>query len=110
MALSLVAKAGVDLTIKKTKNTTTEEIHKLNIDNEDKENVKDFANLGSIINLSRDCGQDIKIKLRRIRKDHQEQRCVIAKITHIVSITPCGWGSWLMKKADGEKNIISNMV
>lgn len=104
MALSLVAKAGLELNIKKTKITTTEEIHNSNLDNEDKEIVKDFVYRGSTTNLSGDCGHDIKIKLRRIRIDHPEQRCVIAKITHIVPTTPCGWGSWPTKTADGGKN------
>lgn len=39
------AKAGLHLNIKKTKITTTEEMHNFNIDNEDIEIVKDFAYL-----------------------------------------------------------------
>lgn len=108
MALSLVAKAGLKLKIKKTKITTTKEVHNLNIDHEDKEVVKDFAYL-ALINLSGDCGHDIKIKLRRIRTDHQERRHVIATITHVVPITPRGSESWPKKEVDGGK-IISNMV
>ena len=45
---------------------TTEEICSFNINNEDIEIVKDFAYLGSAINSSEDCSQELKrLRLKR---------------------------------------------
>ena len=62
-----------------TKTMTTEEIHNFDTDDKGIEIFKDFAYLGSVINSNRDCSQEIKRRgsKGRIRKAHQEERCVI---------------------------------
>ena len=52
------------MNIKKTKLMTTEELHNFNVGSEDTENVNDFVYLGSVINLSGECSQEIKSRLR----------------------------------------------
>lgn len=57
-------KTRLHLSIKKTKIMTTEELHDFNIENEDIENVKDFAYYGSDILSGGQCSKEIKRKLR----------------------------------------------
>ena len=58
--------------IKKMKIMTTEEIQNFDMDNEHMEIVKDFAYLGSVINSSGDCSEEIKRRLR-LRKAAKEE-------------------------------------
>lgn len=72
------AKAELNLNIKKTKVMTTEEIHNVNIHNEDTEIVKDFAYPGSVNNSSADCSQEIK-RWQRLRRNAMKNLRNIAK-------------------------------
>ena len=109
------AKAGLHLSVKKTKITTTEEIHNFNVDSEDIEVLKEFVYLGSVINLNGDCSQEIKRRLRLGRPAMKELGKIIkckkvsletkAKIIHtlVFPITMYGSQSWTVKKADRKK-------
>ena len=78
------AREGLHLKPSTTKIMTTEEIHSFKKDNEYREIVKAFAYLGSVIHHNGDCSQEIRRSLRlgqkgsngRIKRNHQEQRCV----------------------------------
>lgn len=78
------AKAGLHGNTRKTKLMTPEETHNFNIDNEDIKIVKGFAYLGSVLNsnefpakYSREWVKTRKGSNGKIRKGHQEQKCVI---------------------------------
>lgn len=58
------AKAGPPLHPRETNIMTTEERHGLNGGHEGAETIKDFADLGSIINSKADCSQEITTRLR----------------------------------------------
>lgn len=60
------------MNIKKTKIMTTEELHNFHVDNEDIEIMKYFVYLGAVTNLSADCSQEIKRRLRLGRASTKE--------------------------------------
>ena len=108
-------KSGLALNIKKTKVMSTKELNEFTIGNEKTEVVEQFNLLGSMINRTNDCSQEIQRRLALGRASMDNLKCVwrdksitvetkVRLVRALVfSVVLYGSESWTTKKSDDKK-------
>ena len=108
-------KSGLALNIKKTKVMSTEELNEFTISNEKIEVGEQFNLLGSMINRTNDCSQEVRRRLALGRASMDNLKCVwreksitvetkVRLVRALVfSVVLYGSESWTTKKSDDKK-------